>query len=313
MTYHTKYRPVRITNSAAGWLLPACFLFFLSLTFNRGYGQGHKVVRVGIFTDCQYCDCKPDGNRHYRLSLSKLDKCVVEFNSQSLDGVFHLGDMIDHDYRSYDSILPRFRKFTAPLHLVLGNHDYMIKKKVKPGLLEHIGMKEDHYVVDLADWRFIVLNGDDLSFSAPQDREHKNERYDMVNDLYSQLEFNALPWNGGIGKAQMGWLEMQLDASQRAHKKVIILCHFPLYTKTNHNLFNNKEVFALISKFDCVKAYFNGHYHSGDYKVMNGIHLVNFRGMVDTDHNAFAVVTLTDDSILIKGYGREPDRVLKIR
>ena len=35
--------------------------------------------------------------------------------------------------------------------------------------------------------------------------------------------------------------------------------------------------------------------------------------MVDTDHNAFAVVTLTDDSILIKGYGREPDRVLKIR
>ncbi len=230
MIQQKKYSPVSIPASSAGWMLPLLFLIFLSSGLNTAFGQDQKVVRIGIFNDCQYCNCNTDGNRHYRLSLSKLDSCIHEFNAQPLDGIFHLGDMIDHDYRSYDSVLPRFRKFTAPLHLVLGNHDYMIKKKVKPGLLDHIGMKEDHYVVDLADWRFIVLNGDDLSFSAPQDREHKNERYDMVNDLYSQLEFNALPWNGGIGKAQMGWLEKQLDASREAKKKVIILCHFPLFT-----------------------------------------------------------------------------------
>jgi len=35
--------------------------------------------------------------------------------------------------------------------------------------------------------------------------------------------------------------------------------------------------------------------------------------MVNTRQNAFAVVTLTADSILIKGYGREPDRRFGIR
>ena len=94
---------------------------------------------------------------------------------------------------------------------------------------------------------------------------------------------------------------------------MIVACHFPLYTKDNHNLFNNKELFYLISRYACVKAYFCGHYHSGSYKLKEGIHLVNFRGMVDTEQNAFAVVTLSADSILIKGYGREPDRRLKIR
>jgi hypothetical protein len=40
---------------------------------------------------------------------------------------------------------------------------------------------------------------------------------------------------------------------------------------------------------------------------------VNFVGMVNTRVNAFAEVTLTNDSILIRGYGREPDRRLGIR
>jgi hypothetical protein len=69
----------------------------------------------------------------------------------------------------------------------------------------------------------------------------------------------------------------------------------------------------LIDRYPCVKAYFNGHYHAGGYTEINGIHMVNFHGMVDTRQDAFAVVTLTSDSILIRGFGREPDRKLRIR
>ena len=286
---------------------------FLAPLFNTVFGQTARPVRIGILTDCQYCNCKADGNRQYRLSLSKLDECIATLNAQSLDAIFHLGDMIDHDYNSYDSVLPRFRQFRPSPHLVFGNHDYMIKKQFKAGLAAHIGMNEDHYVVDLEDWRVIVLNGDDLSFSAPMDKKHKEERNDLVNDQYGQLHLNGLPWNGGIGSDQMKWLKAQLDDSQLSHRKVIVACHFPLFTKDNHNLFNNKELFQVISLYPCVKAYFNGHYHSGNYKMKEGIHLVNFKGMVDTEMNAFSVVTLTSDSILVKGYGREPDRHLKIR
>ena len=295
------------------WLEPAVLCLFLSTCYSTAAGQDIKPINIGILTDCQYCNCPSIGNRYYMLSLSKLDSCIRTLNSLSLDAVFHLGDMIDHDYGNYDSVLPRFQKFRAPLYLVLGNHDYMIKKRFKQGLPGRIGMKEDHYVVDIANWRFIVLNGDDLSYFAPQAKNHKQERNNIVSDQYGQLHFNGLPWNGGIGKEQMIWLETQLDDSQRSHRNVIVVCHFPLFTKDNHNLFNNKEVFSLISRYLCVKAYFCGHYHSGNYKMKEGIHLVNFKGMVNTKVNAFSVVTLTSDSILVKGYGREPDRRLKIR
>jgi manganese-dependent ADP-ribose/CDP-alcohol diphosphatase len=288
------------------WLFFLCFL-------PGAEGQNIKPVTVGIFTDCQYCNCETEGIRCYSLSIPKLDSCIEVFNSLPLDAVFHLGDMIDHDYSSYDSVIPRFHEFRAPFNFVLGNHDYMIKNKFKPGLLDHIGMKEDHYTVDLGNWRFIVLNGDDLSFFAPQDKKQKEERNDLVYDQFQHFRANGMPWNGGIGSEQMRWMEKQLIESDQAHRKVIVVCHFPLFVKGNHNLFNNEELFRLISRYACVKAYFNGHYHRGNYAMKDGIHLVNFKGMVDTEINAFSVVTLTSDSILIKGYGREPDRKLKIR
>jgi len=287
-------------------------LFFLIL-YSDTNGQDIKPVRVGILTDCQYCNCSVSGPRNYILSLSKLDSCVDVFNLLSLDAIFHLGDMIDHNYSSFDSVIPRFQQFQPIVHLVLGNHDYMIKKQFKPGLLDRLGMKEGYYVVNLSNWRFIVLNGDDLSYTAPQDKAKKEERNDLVSEQFGQLHLNGLFWNGGIGREQMSWLERQLDEAERSQVNVIIACHFPLFTKDNHNLFNNIQLFNLISRYLCVKAYFCGHYHSGNYKVKDGIHLVNFKGMVDTEQNAFSVVTLTSDSILIKGYGREPDRNLKIR
>lgn len=275
--------------------------------------QEGTPVQIGIITDCQYCDCAANGVRHYRLSLAKLDSCIQTFNALPLAAVFHLGDMIDHDYGSYDSVLPRFRQFSAPTFLVLGNHDYMIKKEYKPGLLDRLGLKDGYYRVDLGDWSLVILNGDDLSYFAPQTRQQRSERDDIVAALYSNLRFNGMLWNGGIGSGQMRWLNDQLETAQRTGRKVVVLCHFPLFSKTDHNLFNNRELFGLLDGFPCVKAYFSGHYHNGHYQVRQGIHLVNFKGMVNTEANAFSVVTLTADSILIRGYGREPSLRLGVR
>jgi len=316
-------------------ILLRTFTLLLLLCASNSFSQEPGPVKLGIFTDCQYCNCEANGNRQYRLSLAKLDSCIVVFNSLPLDAVFHLGDMIDHGYENFDSILPRFAKFKAPLNLVLGNHDYMIKTKYKAGLIDHVGLPEDSrrmdagwtqdgrrvekgktpgtYTLTISNWRFIVLNGDDLSYFAPQDQQQVNERNDMVGQQYMNLKSNGMPWNGGISKKQMTWLDEQLKAASTEGKNVIILCHFPLFGKENHILFNSKEVYALISGYPCVKAWFNGHYHAGAYFFKDGIHLVNFKGMVDTKQNTFAVVRLTSDSILIKGYGRETDRKLKIR
>jgi hypothetical protein len=120
-------------------------------------------------------------------------------------------------------------------------------------------------------------------------------------------------WNGGIGSIQMQWLDERLKKAQQTGQKVIVLCHFPLFSKQDHNLFNNVELLSLLQSYTCVKAYFSGHYHPGHYQEISGLHLMNFMGMVNTAVNAFAVVTLKADSILIEGYGREPKRSLRIR
>jgi manganese-dependent ADP-ribose/CDP-alcohol diphosphatase len=294
------------------------FRFFafslISLFFSfGGFGQVSKPLRIGIFTDCQYCNCSHDEVRLYTLSLPKIDSTISTFNTLQLDAVFHLGDMIDHNFVSFDSVLPRFRKFTAPMYMVLGNHDYMIESEKRPGLLKHIGMKEAYYVVEIESWTFIILNGNDLSYFGPQTKEQRKERNLMLGELFASFKLNGMPWNGGIGSVQMRWLDNQLSIAQKNNRNVIVLCHFPLFSKGHHNLFNHDEVFALINSYTCCKAYFNGHYHAGGYTEANGLHLVNFRGMVDTYQNAFGVVTLTSDSILIDGYGREPDRRLKVR
>jgi manganese-dependent ADP-ribose/CDP-alcohol diphosphatase len=288
-------------------------VIFIFLVTASAWCQQQGPVVVGILSDCQYCDCDRSGERYYRLSLQKLDSCVDDFNSQSLSAVFHLGDMIDRGFGNYDSVLPRFRRFNAPLYMVLGNHDYMIKSEYKPGLLDFLGMKAGYYRVDFGGWTFVVLNGDDLSFVAPQSREQKKERNEIVDDLYSSLKPNALFWNGGIGSVQMKWLEEQLSDARSEGQKVIIVCHFPIFSRKDHNLFNRFEVYNLISSYACVKAYFCGHYHEGSYTERGGIHFVNFKGMVNDTINAYATVRLTQDSILIDGAGREPDRRLGIR
>jgi manganese-dependent ADP-ribose/CDP-alcohol diphosphatase len=292
--------------------------FFIILTFliilaELAEAQNDQPVRIGIITDNQYCDCPDNGNRHYRLSLGKLDTCIETLNSQPLDAVFNLGDLIDHDWGSYDSVMPRYAKLHAPMYIVLGNHDYMIGKKHKDELLERLGMKKAYYKLEIGTWTFIILNGDDLSYVAPQTREQKEERNDMVASLYASLHLNGMIWNGGIGHEQMKWLRHRLEEAQADGRNVIVMCHFPLFSKENHNLFNNKEVYSLLQGYSCVKAYFDGHYHAGGYQDMQGLHLVNFKGMVDTRLNAFSVVTLSSRGISIKGYGREPDRELIIR
>ncbi|MNL60742.1 hypothetical protein D3C87_1845810 [compost metagenome] len=46
--------------------------------------------------------------------------------------------------------------------------------------------------------------------------------------------------------------------------------------------------------------------------MQGNTHFVNFKGMVDTpDQNTFAIADVFADRIVIRGFGREDDRVLE--
>jgi len=84
---------------------------------------------------------------------------------------------------------------------------------------------------------------------------------------------------------------------------------------------NNSGINALIIAYlpennsILAKAVFCGHRHSGGYSLRNGIHYVNFKGMVEGENNRFAVVTINpvNGTIIIKGHGDEKDHHLQCR
>ena len=95
---------------------------------------------------------------------------------------------------------------------------------------------------------------------------------------------------------------------------MIISCHYPILPDNSHNLWNDKEVLAVIDQFPgTVAAWFNGHNHAGNYAERNGVHYVTVQGMVDTgDTNAFAVLEVTPGLLTIRGSGRVPNRVMSL-
>ena len=273
-----------------------------------------KAVTFGVLSDCQFAAVPASGTRFYDRSLIKLRDALDEFNARDLRFVVHLGDLIDRDAASYDRILPAFRHARAPVRFVLGNHDYDIAEADRPGLLERLGLGQGFYAFTEGSWRFVVLNGDELAFNSPKDAGLEREAAAMYAALLAAKRPNATKWNGGIGRAQMAFLEDELATADRKGLSAVVLCHFPVYPPAAHNLWNDGEVVARLESHPSVKAYFAGHNHDGGLAVKNGIVYLTFAGLVETpDTSASAVLTLEKGRLVVDGSGREPDRTVALR
>jgi len=291
------------------------FLVYLILmTAGCRSGGGDRPLTFGLVADIQFAVIPALGTRDYSYSWLKLIQNIEEFNRRNVSFVIQLGDLIDHDAASYDLILPIFKKSKAPVYHVIGNHDFDIDPILKPLVMKKLGSKNGSYTFSLEKWRFIVLNGDELSFNYPADDRLKKEAEDMFNKLTEKKRANATKWNGGISRVQFEWLKTELDRAEQSRRKVIVFSHFPVLPPADLNLWNDEEVVSLLKKYPCVKACFSGHNHEGDYAFESGIHYVTFKGLVETrGSNAAAVITLTQDKIEIEGLGRELSRSLVIR
>ena len=170
-------------------------------------------------------------------------------------------------------------------------------------------MPANYYDFAIKGWRFVVLDGNDVSFHA---HPEGSVEYKHAAEFYESNNIESPKWNGAIGEAQLVWLESVLQKAEKAKESVALFCHFPLYPDNVHNLWNAEHVIGVIEKHDCVKAYINGHNHAGNYGIKNGIHYLTGQGMVDTEENSYAVVTVDKDKLQLVGYGREQNRTMDI-
>jgi hypothetical protein len=280
-------------------------------------GPDRKVPEnfsIGILTDCQYADADTPANmpqRLYRRSPQKLVDAIAALTAKpdDLEFMLHMGDAVDRDERSFRVVVPLLKAAPVPVWQVSGNHDYSVADALKAKVPELLGMPSAYYVKDRGPWRFIFLDGNALSlFSSPAGSPGHAAAEAFKAASKRKLE----DYSGGLGETQRAWLRDQLAAARAAKQKVVIVCHYPLLPVDVHTLWDNEPVEEIVKEFrDVIVAWFNGHNHAGNYCAKHGVHFVNFRGMLDTETNAFARADFHPDRIEITGFGREPSRVLK--
>ncbi len=270
---------------------------------------------IGVVADCQYCNCEAAEIRFYRKSPERLRQAIKVLNKHSLDYSIHLGDFIDRDFESFDTVAPIWNSLKSDKYHVLGNHDFSVPDSLKPLIFEKMNIQNRYYSITENNWRFIVLDGNDLSVHGALSELKKQQTDSIYNLLLTKNMPNLETWNGGLSNEQLKWVENELMLATKNKERVGFYCHFPAQGESDqHNLWNYDQLLSIIDKYKCVKFYFNGHNHAGGYVQRDGVHYLNFKGMVDTnDSSSFATVTFRKDSLIVKGFGREPSRGLKIR
>lgn len=276
------------------------------------FAQDTPLVRFGAIADPQYAPAAPRGSRFYANSLWKLSVAIEELNKENLDFVITLGDIIDRHVDAYNHILPLYQKVETDNWFVLGNHEYDVGKDYVQTVPMYLGMKDRYYSFVENGVRFITTDGNDLSmYATPKDTPRGEEAEAMFNSIVETDAINAKTWNGGISAEQFEWLKGELEAANAAGELVVVFNHFPAAPDDMHNLWNYKDMQALLGEYDNVMAYFNGHNHAGNYGEVNGVHYVTVEGMLETaDTSAYAIIEVYEDRVVMDGFGRASDREL---
>ncbi len=278
--------------------------------------QESPIFSFGLIADAQYADQDPVGKRFYRSSLVNLALAVDTLNDHNLSFVAHLGDLIDREYRSYDSIFPIYQQLNSKAYIVLGNHEFAVDSSYKSQVISRLGLTHRYYDFTVQGWRFLVLDGQGNSvFTHEKNSPAFQLAQFTLKDLRNKNAANAFEWNGGIDSTQMEWIKNKLDQATENDEKVVMFCHYPTYPlNETHNIWNDYALVELIDEYPVVKAYFNGHNHAGSTAIFHNVHFITLKGMVEHPNSStFSIVRVYDNKLVLEGFGNEDTRMIPIK
>jgi beta-galactosidase len=238
---------------------------------------------------------------------------VDTLNSKQVEFTLNLGDATDRNFNDLDSVLVRLHRLRGEVYHLTGNHDY---KGVTDNLLLYtkLNMPALYYFFQKREWLFVMLTTNEIaSYSNVAGTAGEAELAAQLDYLKQHKLPQLASWNGGVSTKQLKWLDRLLSKAERHGSKVLLFSHHPLHPEMEDTALNNRAVLQVIDRHPCVKALFAGHHHAGSFAYYHSIPAITVEGMVETeDTNAFAVVKLYDDKIVIDGYGRVPSRTIDI-
>ncbi|WP_439184962.1 metallophosphoesterase [Carboxylicivirga taeanensis] len=271
--------------------------------FLSGCGAGE--LAFGWVTDIHYAQAPVKWDRYFSESREKLAEAMLLYNDGQMDFVIETGDFKDEEpipikentlqyLRDIEAV---FKHFTGPRYHVLGNHDVdSISKTEFQSVIRNTGISPDktYYSFVQKNWRFIVLDACFRADGVPYDT-------------------NNFKWyDTSIPEEQLQWLEMELA---RSKEPVCVFVHQPLDGEGKLFVNNAEQVRQVLEGSGKVTAVFQGHRHEGDYKVINGIHYITQKAMVDFSgmtNSSYSVVRLSPEGLVtIQGYRRAASRILE--
>lgn len=286
-------------------------LFFLFISLQSAAQTAAPAVRFGVIADIQYADQPDRGTRYYRRSLQKMDSCVADLNNEQLAFSAVFGDLVDQGPKDLGPVMAQLKRLKAGFRNVLGNHDF-VGVSDRDALFRQFEMPAPYYAFEKGGWMFIVLNTNEVSgYGANEGAPVRKEWEAQIDGLKKAGRKNMQPWNGGVSRRQLSWLEQQLAKAKKKKENVLVFTHHPLFPESGYETLNNRAVLAILEKFPNVKGILSGHHHTGGFAYYNRIPAVTLEGMIETpDQNAYGVVELYPDKIVLTGRGRMSSRTL---
>jgi len=259
--------------------------------------ESRPLFTFGIVTDVHYADIPDKDKRTYNQSLVKLEECVDKMNEHAVDFLVELGDFKDIDESNSEekSLIYLYRaekvfsKFNGPRYHVLGNHDVDCLSKpqfLSVAINTGIPPTSTYYSYNYKGIHFVVLDAN----------------FDSTGKDYEKGHFD---WSDpNIPEQELKWLKKDLH---KARGTSIVFCHQLLDGHGEHYVKNSREVRKILEKSGKVAAVFQGHFHEGQYHLMNGIHYYTLKALVEgsgKDNNSFAIVSVYPDMIKVRGFKR---------
>jgi len=294
-----KTKHLIITLILFGFILSSC-------------SQNEPILKIGLIADPQYKDAPSSGDRKYGESLWKLEEAIDTLNHYKVDFIQNLGDIIDNEWRSFDSIIPVYDNINPEIenYNLLGNHEFSIDSVQKADLLKTLSMPDYYYSYVRKNWRFVVLDATDYAYFS---NSLHNYNIDKIDACYANTEGkeNHYTWNSGIGEKQQVWLKDELSSAESLNQDVIVFSHLPVKPYHAASLWNSNEIVDILESSPNVVAFINGHHHEGGYAYENGIHYITIFGMVNTMISSYGILEIYKDSLFLKGYGNQKNYSLE--
>lgn len=272
--------------------------------------------RFGVIADPQFAPVPNTygiRTRYYSNSVWKLSEAIAQLNQEKLEFVITLGDLIDRYWDSFHYVLPLYDDLRHDAFFLLGNHDFNVPDEYLPSVPHAARMSSTYYDFTRRGYRFIVLDGNEVSLFAPRKSDPKRALAEKrFADLKAGGAAQAQEYNGSLSDTQFAWLQQRIHEATSADQKIIVFNHYPVFPAHETNLWDCERVAKLVAHSPNVVAYLNGHNHAGNYGQLNGKHFVTFRGMVETaTENAYSIVEVLPDRLEITGFGIQESRTLR--